>query len=412
MKRGWDKAVGFLTPSRSRSPAPSPHRQSQPPRTADDRHDDFDTPSGAQGALEGHSTDAVLTRGRTGHPADGHSEGNTRRRFVGGLRRALRSLVSRSPPPESMQLHSTSLAPSPHPPIRESPPDNIQDIDTTTPSGALVPSKGDGQEPLSTAEVVGNKVPAAAIPQAPQAQAQTPADPLSESDTQHHASPELTQLRLSSVAPSRHQAALQASRPEDIQRIDTTTPSGACAPSEIVGQDPSSTTEPEHGNKPAAEGSNEPSEVIDSEPPATAIPQAAQAPTPADPLPESDTNAHPETPMAEAAKPAAKSPFSTTKGKSTWYVAFQTTVDLVTQVSDVFPPLRTAAVAVKALMDVCDVSSSTIDFALIMTFGQAFSDNQEEFNKLAERVRFLDKILRGRPSLPTGIQDRRDGLAR
>jgi hypothetical protein len=43
---------------------------------------------------------------------------------------------------------------------------------------------------------------------------------------------------------------------------------------------------------------------------------------------------------------------------------------------------------------------------------QAFSNNQEEFEKLASRVEFLGKILRGRETLPPGIADRRDGLAR
>ena len=63
-------------------------------------------------------------------------------------------------------------------------------------------------------------------------------------------------------------------------------------------------------------------------------------------------------------------------------------------------------------MDMHDVSSTLPQFRRVMTFFKAFSSNREEFEKLAERVRFLDKILRDRPTLPQDIQDRRDGLAR
>ncbi|KAJ3547900.1 hypothetical protein NMY22_g1472 [Coprinellus aureogranulatus] len=72
------------------------------------------------------------------------------------------------------------------------------------------------------------------------------------------------------------------------------------------------------------------------------------------------------------------------KGKSTWYLALQSTVALVERVSDVFPPLKSTA----------------------------FSSNREEFEKLAKRVELLEEILKGRSTLPPDIRDRRDGLAR
>ncbi|KAJ3510183.1 hypothetical protein NMY22_g16047 [Coprinellus aureogranulatus] len=84
------------------------------------------------------------------------------------------------------------------------------------------------------------------------------------------------------------------------------------------------------------------------------------------------------------------------EGKSTWYLALQSTVALVERVSDVFPPLKSAAAALNALMETKD----------------AFSSSREEFEKLAKRVELLEEILKGRPTLPPDILDRRDGLAR
>jgi hypothetical protein len=116
--------------------------------------------------------------------------------------------------------------------------------------------------------------------------------------------------------------------------------------------------------------------------------------------------------------PSEKSQSSTSKAKpaSTWYTALKTTVDLVVQVSDVFPPLKSTAAGIKALMDVHDVSSDFPCYRRILLMyrlhSQAFSSNQEEFEKLASRVEFLEKILRDRETLPPGIADRRDGLAR
>ncbi|KAJ3522097.1 hypothetical protein NMY22_g12034 [Coprinellus aureogranulatus] len=85
-----------------------------------------------------------------------------------------------------------------------------------------------------------------------------------------------------------------------------------------------------------------------------------------------------------------------TKDKRTWFLALQSTVALVERVSDVFPPLKSTAAALNALMEMKD----------------AFSSNKEEFEKLARRVELLEGILKERPSLPPDIRDRRDGLAR
>ncbi|KAJ3503171.1 hypothetical protein NMY22_g18339 [Coprinellus aureogranulatus] len=84
------------------------------------------------------------------------------------------------------------------------------------------------------------------------------------------------------------------------------------------------------------------------------------------------------------------------KDKPTWYLALQSTVGLVERVSDVFPPLKSTAAALNALMEMKD----------------AFLSNREEFEKLAKRVELLEEILKGRPTLPPDIRDRRDGLAR
>ncbi|KAJ3532317.1 hypothetical protein NMY22_g7787 [Coprinellus aureogranulatus] len=84
------------------------------------------------------------------------------------------------------------------------------------------------------------------------------------------------------------------------------------------------------------------------------------------------------------------------EGKSTWYLALQSTVALVERVSDVFPPLKSTAAALNALMEMKD----------------AFSGNREEFERLAKRVELLEEILKGRSTLPPDVRDRRDGLAR
>ncbi|KAJ3509439.1 hypothetical protein NMY22_g16290 [Coprinellus aureogranulatus] len=91
-------------------------------------------------------------------------------------------------------------------------------------------------------------------------------------------------------------------------------------------------------------------------------------------------------------KPRSTAP----EGKSTWYLALQSTVALVERVSDVFPPLKSTAAALNALMEMKD----------------AFSGNREEFEKLANRVKLLEQILKGRSTLSPDIRDRRDGLAR
>ncbi|KAJ3517960.1 hypothetical protein NMY22_g13848 [Coprinellus aureogranulatus] len=92
--------------------------------------------------------------------------------------------------------------------------------------------------------------------------------------------------------------------------------------------------------------------------------------------------------------PAPRSPAP--EGKSTWYLALQSTVALVERVSDVFPPLKSTAAALNALMEMKD----------------AFASNRDEFEKLAKRVELLEEILKGRSTLPPDMRDRRDGLAR
>ncbi|KAJ3505784.1 hypothetical protein NMY22_g17460 [Coprinellus aureogranulatus] len=109
-----------------------------------------------------------------------------------------------------------------------------------------------------------------------------------------------------------------------------------------------------------------------------------------------DVEQEPPNPISSApeANPAPES--TTSYDRSTWYRALRTTLTLVKRASDAFPPLKSTAAGLNALMELKD----------------AFYGNREEFEKLEKRVRLLDEILRGRSDLPPGIQDRHDGLAR
>ncbi|KAJ3532884.1 hypothetical protein NMY22_g7564 [Coprinellus aureogranulatus] len=109
-----------------------------------------------------------------------------------------------------------------------------------------------------------------------------------------------------------------------------------------------------------------------------------------------DVEQEPPNPISSApeANPAPES--TTSYDKSTWYRALRTTLTLVERASDAFPPLKSTAAGLNALMELKD----------------AFYGNREEFDKLEKRVILLDEILGGRSDLPPGIQDRHDGLAR
>lgn len=77
--------------------------------------------------------------------------------------------------------------------------------------------------------------------------------------------------------------------------------------------------------------------------------------------PESIPDVRHETPIATAAPPENPQPSGNRdKSASAWYVGFKATLDLVVQVSDVFPPLKSAAVAVQTLVGVYDVSSNIV----------------------------------------------------
>ncbi|KAJ3525009.1 hypothetical protein NMY22_g10751 [Coprinellus aureogranulatus] len=151
------------------------------------------------------------------------------------------------------------------------------------------------------------------------------------------------------------------------------------------------------GTGPALEGSS--NEVVSPRPIAATpqIPPILNSDAPPQEIGE-ELEVQQELPIASTADltPSPEAQPTGSKDKPTWYLALQSTVALVERVSDVFPPLKSTAAALNALMEMKD----------------AFSSNREEFEKLAKRVELLEEILKGRPTLPSDIRDRRDGLAR
>lgn len=120
----------------------------------------------------------------------------------------------------------------------------------------------------------------------------------------------------------------------------------------------------EHGNAPAVHASQEISEGTPGEA-ATAVP-----------FPDPHSKAYQETSIPSTSQLSDDVPTrastSNSNPTSTWYMAIKATVDLVVQVSDVFPPLKSAAAGVKGLMDVYDVSGPSLRRCRVLNSLQGF----------------------------------------
>ncbi|TEB33592.1 WD40 repeat-like protein [Coprinellus micaceus] len=85
------------------------------------------------------------------------------------------------------------------------------------------------------------------------------------------------------------------------------------------------------------------------------------------------------------------------KPSSPWYAGIRTTLALVERAADAFPPLKSTVAGINGILDIY----------------HAFDDNKRDFERLAERVKLVDAILRSSPQdAPQEFKDRRDGLGR
>ncbi|KAJ3520494.1 hypothetical protein NMY22_g12735 [Coprinellus aureogranulatus] len=210
---------------------------------------------------------------------------------------------------------------------------------------------------------------------------------------------EIFASRSPSPGPSRHHITQQSSKTDP--QHNTPTPLGQEITNEgnrvdilpAVGRAGAELAAVAFGTGPPLEGS--PNEVV-SPRSITEEPRVPRILTPDAPPQEIGEEVQQELPISGTTDLTPASLSTTSEGKFAWYLALKNTVALVERVSDVFPPLKSTAAALNALMEMKDV----------------FSSNREEFEKLAKRVELLEEILKGRTNLPPDIRDRRDGLAR